>query len=493
MNRRLAAFGAALFCLSILPAAGRADDQATALLAKHRAFAGWQFGDGSLHTFRITGSITNERGKRTDDLAILRAGLVFNDADTDVKRGGVTEHVGFTGNLFWRSDASGFTIPVYGNLAKYEASLSVLWDEGTTELPATYQRAATIDGQAVGVVRVTLASADPIDLYVNQETGAYVQAVVDPDGAYETTIHILKYAEALPGKKIISSYRVDDSKDVTTYDKIDANATIDPGELHPPAAGAYWSFTNQDPVPIKLTHDRILIDLSINGVNGRFILDTGADGIYLNDKFADRAKTVALQGGSTAASIYEEVPIRMRKVDTLTFGGATLHNVIAASQNFDRDDSRGLDWEGYDGLIGFDFFAGAIVKLDTYASKVTVLDPSTDVSTAQGVPVIVDLSAGTPAVPMMLNKTIDVNALLDTGNPGLVLFGPDLRKKRHLNIYGCGNFDRLELGPIVYASQAACEWGFAGNYILLGYDFLKHFDILFDYPHGRMLLTPNKN
>ena len=246
---------------------------------------------------------------------------------------------------------------------------------------------------------------------------------------------------------------------MTSYDKIDANAAIEPGELHPPAAAAFWTFANQDPSPITLTHDRILIDLSINGVNGRFILDTGADGIYLNDKFADRAKTIPLEGGATAASIYEEVPIRMRKVDTLTFGGATLHNVIAASQDFDRDDSRGLDWQGYDGLIGFDFFAGAIVKLDTYASKVTVLDPSTDVSTAQGVPVIVDLSAGTPAVPMVLNKTIDVNALLDTGNPGLVLFGPDLRKKRHLNIYGCGNFDRLELGPIVDAARRRASGG----------------------------------
>jgi len=460
VNRRLAAFGAALFCLSALPATpARADDQAAVLLAKHRAFAGWQFGDGSLHTFRIAGTITDEKGKTIEDLTMLRAGLVFNDADTDLKRGGVTEHVGFTGNLFWRSDPSGFTIPVYGNLARYEASLSVLWNEGTTQLPATYVRAATVDGQAVGVVRVTLAGADPIELYVNQETGAYVRAVVDPDGAYDTTIHILKYAEALPGKKIISSYRFDDDKDVTAYSKIEPNVAIDASELHPPPATASWTFESQEPTPITLTHDRILIDLTINGVKGRFILDTGADGIYLNDKFADRAKTLPLEGSATAASIYEEVPIRARRVDSLSFGGATLHNFLASSQNFDRDDSRGLDWQGYDGLIGFDFFAGAIVKLDTYASKVTVLDPSTDLSAAPGVPVIVDLSAGTPAVPMMLNKTIDVNALLDTGNPGLVLFGPDLRKKRHLNILGCGNFERLELGPVVYANQAACEWG----------------------------------
>jgi len=29
--------------------------------------------------------------------------------------------------------------------------------------------------------------------------------------------------------------------------------------------------------------------------------------------------------------------------------------------------------------------------------------------------------------------------------------------------------------------------------MLVGFDFLKHFDFVFDYPHGRMFLRPNKN
>ncbi len=29
--------------------------------------------------------------------------------------------------------------------------------------------------------------------------------------------------------------------------------------------------------------------------------------------------------------------------------------------------------------------------------------------------------------------------------------------------------------------------------MLLGFDFFKRFDFVFDYPHGRIFLTPNRN
>ena len=54
-----ACFGAAIVC-------GRAqsaqDSAAATLLAKHRAYAGWQLGDGTLAGARLTGSVTNARG-----------------------------------------------------------------------------------------------------------------------------------------------------------------------------------------------------------------------------------------------------------------------------------------------------------------------------------------------------------------------------------------------------------------------------------------------
>ena len=351
---------------------------AAALLAKHRAFVGWQFGDGSFSSMRITGNVTDAEGKKTETFVMLSKGLVYHNTYTMLAHGKLTEHTGFTGNLFWHSNINGFTTPVYGDYARYLASFTVLQQEGTTELPATFLQDKTIGGKAVAVVRVTLTNGDPIDCYVDPQTGTYVQATIDPGGSYETTLHILGYRDVAPGKKMMASYLIDDDKPLHSYETFEPNVSLSDDDLHPPAPAASWSFANQDGFPITLTRNRILVAAAVNGVKGRFILDTGADGIVFDDEFAQRVKAPALQGSGEAAMLTGVVPIRVRKVETITLGGATLHNLLVYSQDFRRRDYRGLDWEGYDGLLGYDLFAGAIVKLDVYGSKMTILDPSSD-------------------------------------------------------------------------------------------------------------------
>ena len=352
------------------------DARAGALLAKHRVFVGWQFGDGTFASMRITGNVTNEKGKRT------------------------------------RS-------------------------------------------------------------------------------SYETTYHILSYQEVLPGKKMISSYRVDDGKSIRSYTKFEPNVAVSDDDLHPPAPSASWTFGSSAPFPFKMTRDRMLVDATINGVKGRFLLDTGADAIVIDDRFASRAHLPILNSSDVGYMLYGKVKTRLRKIDTLTLGGSTLHEVVAFSQDFNKEQFG--DMSGYDGLIGFDL-AGAIVRLNVYDSTMAVLDPTTNLSAEKGLPVVVDLSQGTPIVPMVLNKTIPVNAMLDTGSPGLIFFGPDLISKRHFKVFaGCANIDTLAIGPIVYSGESACQFGMPADYMLLGFDFLKHFDFVFDYPHGRMFMHPNKN
>ena len=486
--------------LALFSSGGRAvalstgDAQAQALLAKHRAFVGWQYGDGTIRTLRITGGVTDEKGAKTTAFVLLSAGLVSNDTYTLLKRDNVTESEGFTGNLFWQTDYSGFTTPVYGDYAKFLASFSVLMHEGTTELPGTLTGHKTVDGKATDVVRVTLANGDPIDLFVDPANGAYVQATIDADGPYETSYHILSYQDVLPGKKMVATYRVDDGKSIHAYTKVEPNVSVTNEELHPPAPIASWTFGGGTPFPITVTHNRLLVDATVNGVKGHFILDTGADALILDDRFADRVNAHVLKGSGIGYMLTGEVKTRLRKLTTIGFGDATLHDALAFSQDFDKDDYRGLDAKGYDGLIGFDLFAGAIVKLNVYDSTMSILDPATDLSGERGLPLTVDLSQGIPTIPMMLNKTIAVNAMLDTGSPGIVFFGPDLVTKRHLKVMGdCLNLDTLSIGPITYAGQGACEYGMAADYMLLGFDFLKHFDFVFDYPHGRMFMHPNKN
>jgi hypothetical protein len=470
------------------------DPQALALLAKHRAFVGWQFGDGTFQTMRITGNVTDEKGKPTQTFVLLSEGLLYNDGFTELKRNGVIERDGFTGNLFWESNYNGFTTPVYGDYAKFLASVTILRNEGTTELPATYRGTKTIEGKQTGIVRVTLKNGDPIDLYVDPDTGAYVQATVDPDGAYEETYHFRAYQDVVPGKKMVSSLTTGDDKPVTTFTRFEPNVPVTAEDLHPPAPIASWTFGNGTPFPFTMTHDRMLVDATINGVKGRFLLDTGADAIVLDDRFADRAHAEVLNSSDSAYMISGEVKTRLRKVQTVTLGNSTLHDAVAFSQAF-RTSQYGNDpRDQFDGLIGFDLFAGAIVKLNVYDATIAILDPNTDLSSEKGLPVILDLSQGSPIVPMTLNNSMPVNAELDTGSPGLIFFGPDLTTKYHFRVFdGCTNINTLSIGPIVYAGESACQYGLSANYMLIGFDFLRHFDFVFDYPHARMFIRPNKN
>lgn len=331
--------------------------QARALLAKHRAYVGWQFGDGTFRTMRITGNVTDEKGKVTQNLVMLSGGLLYANTYTFPQAADVTESTGFTGRVFWQSDINDFTTPIYGDYAKFLAAFTLLQQEGTTELPAAFKGDATVDRRPAGLVRVTMQNGDPIDLYVDPTTGAYLQATIDPDGPDETTFHILSYDDVLPGKKMVSSYRVGNGMAIHRYTKFEPNVTVTDADFHPPAPTAQWSFATGDPVGLTLTHDRILVDATVNGVKGRFILDTGADAIYLDDKFADRAKAAAIKGNSEAYGYEGAIPTRVRRVDSLAVAGAALHNVLVYSQDFAHRDWRGLDREGYDGLIGYDLFA----------------------------------------------------------------------------------------------------------------------------------------
>jgi hypothetical protein len=130
-----------------------------------------------------------------------------------------------------------------------------------------------------------------------------------------------------------------------------------------------------------------------------------------------------------------------------------------------------------------------------YDSTMTILDSAADLSNVRGVPFLLDLSEGVPALPMTINKSIPVKTYLDTGNPGVAFLSYDLARRHDLKIGSpvCGNLESLTLGPITYTGLSVCLENFGSEDMLVGYDFLKHFDYVFDYPHGRLFLAPNKN
>jgi hypothetical protein len=480
-------------------------DDAQALLAKHKAYVGWQFGDGTFNYLKISGETTWNHKDKTETVSTsttLRAGALFRRTSHDVTTG-FDSDVGFTGNVFWATDENGIIRPLIGDAQKYYVSSEMLFNEATTELPAELHGSGTVGATPVAIVRLTPKSGDVLDVYVDPATGAYKRAVIDPGGAYETTINIASYVDGPGGKKFIGSYTFgDDAAHVHTIASVESLPAMDVQTLAPPPMSAQWTFDTQNPsIPITLEWykaKRIYFNAKVNGVEGRFILDTGADGIALTQKFADKLHLKQLNT-STAFGVGGTATIRTALVDSIALGNNTLSHVLVSYQDFDDLDA--------DGLMGFDLIGGALVHLDLDNLKLSFFDPNTDLtSVGHGIATAVDLEDGIPTMPMKIDDRIDVNAMLDSGNPLYVLFGSDLIYKDHLamfrgdmiaggvggyEIQECGRIDSLSMPQVHYSMPPACvSPSFSGRSVLVGLDFIRHFNLWFDYAHSRILLDP---
>ncbi len=278
--------GRLLFTVSLafaslgLPA--RADDDATALLAKHKAYVGWELGDGSIKTLEKKGAIARrgKDGARVDTYSTHEAdiGILYRLDETSVKAGSGFSQ-GFNGNKFWYASSNGFVVPNVGESRGDILAQRVVFAEATTKLQGTVVRHDTIDGTPVTVVRELLPSKIPLDLFVDPQTGAYKKYVYDPEGASPTKVDIDAYADALGGKKVVSTWHYEDSPNTHYYDTITANQTFPDSALSPPAPTAKWTFATGKSIPLEVTPQAIYVLATFNGVQGRFVLDTGAGAI----------------------------------------------------------------------------------------------------------------------------------------------------------------------------------------------------------------------
>jgi predicted aspartyl protease len=505
---------AALLCAVIflwgLPQYASADD-AAALLQKHRDYMGWQFGDGTVKSLVLERQLTDKDGKVTQTAREDRIALVYR---RDYSGGKTFGSTGFTGKVFWSTGRNGFTTPYVGRTSSQLLSVDALFMEGTPELPAEIRPSQTIDGKSVAVVRVTMQGAQPIDLYVDPDTGAYKRAVIDPGESDETTINIHSYTTIAPGKHLIGSWSYDDATSTYAYTKVTLNPVVQDDDLTPPAPTATWSFKNDQPFPIRVTDDRIYLDAIVNGTRGRFILDTGDDGITLTDDFANHAQVKTIESGK-AWGIGGIAKMLVRRADTIELGGNSLSNVIVdtVNQTFSEENNN----EKVDGFIGYDVFAATQVTLSLSNHTMQIVPGGNAVTPPAGsFPVTVDLSDDVPIVPVKLEDRFGINAMLDTGDPAAVVYSHDARNHGILmtSTHGmgflnanaavggiggdeymyCGTLQRITMGPIVYSGMDACE---SHNVSLhggiVGFDFLKHFDYIFDYPHSEIVLIPHKD
>ena len=508
IHRVLFTAAAAAFAVTTcLPTAASAADDGAALIAKHAAYVAWHAGDGVVKTLRESGAQTRD-GKTFAVLTSLRYGIAHRD--TWVNADGLHTDEGFTGNVSWTSNENGFTVRSVGEVVRYLFDLDALFAETTTTgafTPAV-QRSEKVDGVDCTVVRLTSQVGFPLDVWVDPATGAFHRAVIDPSGKYEESFDGLDYTP-VGGKRFLSAWHHGSSKTRYAYTKIEPNADFPADDLRPPKQTATWTFADT-PAQVEYVDQpapRIYVNVAVNGVKGKFILDTGAEDTLMVDSFARRAGAKRFSTSSFGGIGSGTATANVFRVDTLDVGGSTLHDVTIESGLNEEQ----FQHEGAVGLIGFDLLAGTIADLDLDAKTLKLMDPAkVQPNESNGMVVHVDLSDHHIRVPMRIDDRIDVIATLDSGNPSDILFSHDLVTGHGVNfitkyqsyatgvagseLQNCGKLQSLSIGPVRYQLPAACDSpSFGRNEILVGLDFMHAFNYVFDYPDGFIVMIPRKN
>lgn len=489
MNSRV--FAAALISAMILtfPVQAGASD-GSALLVKHTAFSGFRFGDGSVPPLDETEDITGLHDGTLHVRAHTRwIGGVFKTDQIDAKSG-TGSSTGFTGSLFWYSNESGFTVPVTEDSARLFFDLTLVLSDAISTLPWQVTGTAHFDGRPQEIARISPAAGFPIDLYLNSD-GSLDRAILYPGSDEEETMLVLGYTQPVPGKRLISKWRYADDEQMRTITAMKADASIQPADLRPPAQTAHWTKLGMT-FPVTFTKHRIVVKASVNGVPGKFLLDTGAFGILLNGAYARKAGLKPV-GHTSTYGFYGESKTDVGRAQTFEIGGNVLEHptVYFGPADFSDDDAP-------DGLLGYDLFAGTYDTLNFQQATMQIADAGDiDEALLPGVHVAADLSTGQPVLPVRIANTVEIRGMFDTGTPqemwlngGVIgMFG--LRYWWEKREDDCPRIDSLSVGSFRIDRPQACNMGGGDRYAIVGLPLMRKLKAMtFDYPRAIVTLIP---
>lgn len=435
---------------------------------------------------------------------------------------------GYDGKSAWRRDSNG-NVRLLGDDERRELRLQLYIDTNSYILPD--------EGGIPG--KITLRpEREP-------KTGNYVLDVAPQDG--KPTVLFLDSKTFLIAKE----QHLDDNIPVTTtfgdyhtvdgvkfpffqrttngtprYDavarvtKLENNVSVPDSLFAPPAPalGTQASFVSPGAhaatVPFDFSDGEIAIPVRINGASASVFLDSGASGLALSQKIAD--KLHLKQSGVLEARGYGgSADLHPVKIDTFEIPGAVrLKGLTAVAiqlpEGFDRILNGTLA-----GFVGYDLLSRFVVKIDYANQKLTFLDPATwTPSPSDGTPVLLNLDNDVPSITAQFETLAPAQFLLDTGDESaLRLYGPyvalnklDLKYPKGVVSVGGGiggesrsRVARTETFAVAGVTLRGLPTEFSldakggASQILagsLGSKLLSRFVVTFDYAHNRAFFAP---
>jgi hypothetical protein len=381
---------------------------------------------------------------------------------------------------------------------------------------------------------------------VNSPFAAYVVEVNPPGGRlqwlfYDKTSGLLKRVERMyPDRRTTTTYedfhtvngvtapwrsRSSDGRpnndEQWTITSLTYNAKVGENELRiPPQSSGLVAFppgVGSVALPARIVDRHVIVRVVINGRGLDFILDSGSSGIAVDRQVLAQLGIAAVGSATqTMAGTYERTKARIPQID---IGALRMRDVVVSSFPFSTAHGPAVRAVG---LLGFDFIANAVLRIDYLHGLVEAIEPRTFIAPAGAVPVDAALDDGVPFVRAQVGDAIGEHFVLDTGATANILFSAFTSAHPGDVADEGGGMSFNEVNPVyngkgvggslaLRATQVK-RLRFAGTDFddtllfktsanrpfegededgLLGYDLLKYFTVCFDYPQRRLYFLPN--
>jgi hypothetical protein len=269
-------------------------------------------------------------------------------------------------------------------------------------------------------------------------------------------------------------------------------------------------------VPFTFVDNRMMIECTIDG-KGPFVmaLDTGSSGNVITPETAQRIGATVAANGTTYGAGEGTVKNGSAKLATLEIGSRAFRNLDASVIDLTEIRTK-LKFPHFDGIVGYPILKQFATFVDVDAGTISFETRPPEVP--DGVDVTTTAFTGTlPRIAAKIDG-IPTTVIVDTGDrSSITLFGPFAKahgfygrypsKSNIVTGYGVGgpvygdvftlpSLDVLgaHLNNVVARAsrQTAGAFTSAEDGGSIGEGVLKRFNIVYDYPNGRMIAWPSK-
>jgi hypothetical protein len=357
-------------------------------------------------------------------------------------------------------------------------------------------------------IAVRAPGGEPETLWIDAQSGLPLRLeYLDTDGSSFVT-----YSDWRAVRGHVFAFRSVQSDGDARFDTVQQTTSlvvdghVDPGAFAPLEARALIE-GGVHTVPLVERGGHVGVAVTVAGREWFFLLDTGAQGIVVDPQVLAAAAIVP-QGHLEVLGATRSSGLGVATLSSLAVGDATLREVGVAALDLQSATSGRL---AFDGILGYPFFASAVVELD-FAHGLARFGPSGSF-VPRGERIALDVDRELPEATLTANG-VSAPFIIDTGNsaelflyrpfveahPGIVPFS-----KTNSKTFGIGGtndtyrttLDVLDIGStplyhrsidvILATSGAFADRIDAGN---VGLGVLRNFVVTFDLGANAMYVAP---